>query len=721
MAKKVTLRDGHTGEVEYPLTISEQVVDKSGKTIDKLIEDRFKQQTELINNKQMELGAMQFDMEPKENSGNGITSGGVYSYLKNIILGIAYQPDTSLMPNIDFTNKTITFNSLVIKTKTNVIVLTAENVSLLDTSVNSSIVCLYYNISSSNFHTQHYNFVPQTDDVLILVVRYVNNNQNTIRKVWAPFEFNINGNPEYIKRTESVTGFIANNSIELSKLSYTTISNVINVILQTNTSDGKIIVDKKNHLINFGTDVRLYADRMYSLGTLVAAGGQDISAISIEHTESANSWSTKLVVTVSADNKSSTIKLYASNEPLVEKQFVIGVINFTNATSPTIKGMDFIVPYKLIDDVDVTTTELSNKVDSLYNDVTELKNSNKESVPAYVVQERERVYKLLLEKLNTENNIFVFNTDQHFSVAEGVAENNVNNPKYVLQGLNSIKELSKKISFDCVVLGGDSAGYGGGVNSTVSGILDGINLMKNELSGTDSPVVIIPGNHDAYQNTSDVTAFGMYNTCVKQLTNTKTYNHDGIDNCDGYIDLESSKLRYIFVDNYTRNERTESAKTFLKNVLESLPSGYMAVLISHNALTNAFNGLQDAEDYNSGTKKDAVYGGSYYQDVIYNYSDRIIACISGHSHLDSWNTDNGILFIQTTCACNHTKFKFSADNITPILGTLGTATDTAFDIFIINQKEKTIEAIRYGVGCNRKWQYAGDIKMLEGYPQIIER
>lgn len=50
---------------------------------DSKIDENFKNQEALINEKQLEIGAMEFDVIPTKNSGHGITSGGVYNAIVN--------------------------------------------------------------------------------------------------------------------------------------------------------------------------------------------------------------------------------------------------------------------------------------------------------------------------------------------------------------------------------------------------------------------------------------------------------------------------------------------------------------------------------------------------------------------------------------------------------------------------------------------------------------
>ena len=75
-------------------------------------------------------------------------------------------------------------------------------------------------------------------------------------------------------------------------------------------------------------------------------------------------------------------------------------------------------------------------------------------------------------------------------------------------------------------------------------------------------------------------------------------------------------------------------------------------------------------------------------------------------------SNSGILYIETTTAAPNNTGHF--ENI-PYAKTKGTVTETAYDIFVVNLDEQTIEAIRYGQGTNRLWKYKGTGQGLISY------
>lgn len=344
------------------------------------------------------------------------------------------------------------------------------------------------------------------------------------------------------------------------------------------------------------------------------------------------------------------------------------------------------------------------------------------ALPDYSKNEQLRLYNLLSNRAQLDVHIVAFNTDQHFNI-DNDAPNSGYNPKWVMQGVQALINIANLLPLDEIVFGGDAPGYGGsGPSFDAVGILQTICFLLQPTHDVNSVVVSIPGNHDAFQNNADVTAQGMYNVHGKRNQRHLYFVGNGTDNCDGYVDDKEHKIRTIYVDTYSRNTRTEDFRVFLANALSTLPTGYNALIFSHNPLTDEFAGIVKAQKISDPTVEiDAFDGPTDCHAILNQYATKIIACINGHTHFDAYGvSDSGILYIETTCACPHTR-NYTTQNI-PNTATLNTVTDTSFDVFIIDQNALTIEALRYGQGCNRKWVYKGSgIGQMAGYPQTIVR
>lgn len=344
-----------------------------------------------------------------------------------------------------------------------------------------------------------------------------------------------------------------------------------------------------------------------------------------------------------------------------------------------------------------------------------------DNIPGYVEEEKERVYDLLVSRSSGDVHIAAFNTDQHFDL-DRIGGNGTYDPRWVMQGVKAMLEIANKLPIDQVVFGGDVAGYNGVTSADVDGIYKTINYLLVPASETDTVVVGIPGNHDAYQNNANVTAAGMHNAYAKKNERHTYFHGNGADNCDAYWDDTTHKIRTILVDTYSTNGRTEDFRVFLEAALSTLPTGYNALIFSHNPLSNEFAGTILAQKISDPTVEiDAFQNPSDCHAILNQYAGKIIACISGHTHFDAYGiSSSGILYIETTSAAPHSH-NYTTENI-PNTPTVGTVTDTAFDFFVIDQEALTIEALRYGLGCNRKWVYKGEnIGQVSGYPQEIVR
>lgn len=79
MANKVKITDQNSVQV-FPITHVSAVIDNNGNPVDQILDA----QTDLINQKQLEIGAVQSDLTPTSGSSHWVTSGGVYNAIENV-------------------------------------------------------------------------------------------------------------------------------------------------------------------------------------------------------------------------------------------------------------------------------------------------------------------------------------------------------------------------------------------------------------------------------------------------------------------------------------------------------------------------------------------------------------------------------------------------------------------------------------------------------------
>ena len=117
-----------------------------------------------------------------------------------------------------------------------------------------------------------------------------------------------------------------------------------------------------------------------------------------------------------------------------------------------------------------------------------------------------------------------------------------------------------------------------------------------------------------------------------------------------------------------------------------MPSGYTAVVFIH-----AISGV----DHETGELlKNYAYND--VQAVVDQYVGKVAAVFGGHTHFDGMGkTDGGVPVFVTTC-----------DKYIPLVGdddyltdkrTVGTITEQAFDIVVIDKKNTLVSAVR--IGC----------------------
>lgn len=304
-------------------------------------------------------------------------------------------------------------------------------------------------------------------------------------------------------------------------------------------------------------------------------------------------------------------------------------------------------------------------------------------LPDYAITERDSVRDTLYEKLTLGNVAIIgFSTDQHISKWENM-EGTVNT-QGTLVGLRVLRSLTHKIPFNAVVLGGDYV-TGGSVQSIQTETM----MVFEQLAGAECPVVGTTGNHDSWQNDNTVTDGDIFksHTASAVMKYHRFVNLDTIS-ANGYIDDPTVSLRYIILDAEPRNAGSTNLKTTitanLTAMLESMPNGYKAVIFSHKPLNDSLgDNFKDEVDNKT---------------VLEANASKIVCCINGHGHLDASATSNGVLYIQTTCA-GIDRPNDAYDR------TVGTANETVFDVFVIDQTNRKIYAVRYGAGEDREFSY----------------
>lgn len=180
------------------------------------IESEFAKQTALINGKQLEIGAMEFDTTPTKNSGHGITSGGVYDALKNSMntfdFSIAYSDSNTVEKKDVYPTILVNGSSAILNFKyapvffvnNKRVTVSEENyksVQLINNTISTTACALVLNLSNESdikFEVVAYDNIPEN---CIIVGTYRQMTRDGIKCLEScNFKFPIRINNEIIKR-----------------------------------------------------------------------------------------------------------------------------------------------------------------------------------------------------------------------------------------------------------------------------------------------------------------------------------------------------------------------------------------------------------------------------------------------------------------------------------------------------------------------------------------
>ena len=184
----------------------------------------------------------------------------------------------------------------------------------------------------------------------------------------------------------------------------------------------------------------------------------------------------------------------------------------------------------------------------------------------------------------------------------------------------------------------------------------------------------IVGNHDYDGGSNDANFFYAYNMNKnEQIGNAQRQYY--------YVDNKQQKMRYIVLNPYVPNTSPTTAafddeqKTWFSNVALNVESGWGIIILMHYA----FDGDTD------GAIRTAIND--------YSGNGEIIAVFYGHLHHDVIKyTTGGTPCIGVTCD----KYDATNDTLMNVERTLGTITEHAFDVVIVDRTARKIHCVRIG-------------------------
>ena len=277
---------------------------------------------------------------------------------------------------------------------------------------------------------------------------------------------------------------------------------------------------------------------------------------------------------------------------------------------------------------------------------------------------------------NGNYDAFVFCTDQHWKL------NAKNSPAL-------IRYLSEELNIKRLFMGGDYA--------------DGINMdaLKAYKEPSDYSVYNTIGNHeygnffeeDGVQTAQTIDGNDIWLYLDGGMTDAVIGN---AERGYYYVDNPMQKMRYIVLSVYdeiggTATFTFETAqKEWLQDMALNMPEGYTAVIFAH---------FLCGFDYDTGAVTVAL--NSDIESVVDGYNGNgVIACmLAGHTHIDgTTTTTGGIPIFVTTCDKYYPWIQNETD-MEPWLTAnrhLGTITEQAFDVVVIDKTNKKVSLVRIG-------------------------
>lgn len=336
----------------------------------------------------------------------------------------------------------------------------------------------------------------------------------------------------------------------------------------------------------------------------------------------------------------------------------------------------------------------------------------------YLVEVSDKINALILAN-SKESDGFFFITDTH------VSSNTLNGGK-IIKNLQELTPIKK------VVWGGDGiAAFG-----TKSDLDEQIFVQDKYLKECCGLGILfnVRGNHDylIMNSASDQTNGYIYSEAATRniLSNERNkvvYAEDTPDTYY-YFDNEVANIRYIVlstseslgegttvhgVDGYARDgiarpgtsgctERMEKQWNWLFDV--ALNTDINIVIISHIPFSlicsSSGNGSYELrQTLRAYQNRRSIFG--------YDFSDakgHILACIGGHSHVDSQEMNDGILFVTTSCDAypndNGSTKNVAIDVVTDERG-IGTVKEQIIDYYNFDAINQVVKTVRIGGGKDR--------------------
>jgi 3',5'-cyclic AMP phosphodiesterase CpdA len=282
-----------------------------------------------------------------------------------------------------------------------------------------------------------------------------------------------------------------------------------------------------------------------------------------------------------------------------------------------------------------------------------------------------------------------------------------------LRAAAAVKHAAKALSSDCMVIGGDIMENGPKIEVLLaqSELMDAIRMQgcpafpmrgnhddnsiedfRLKLKGANNAIFPVEAYTDIYQRLDGTVSFdkgyesGLYYYYDIPVKKTRIVMLNSVDvlykvKADGMLQ-QNGQWEYAFSD---RQVDWFEHKVF---DFSDIPDGdkWKVVIFSHlPIIQRGVKGYVDGE----------VENGEKIWKVIKTNRNQVVACLFGHVHIDQVLYQDGIPLISTLNAVSYRNYAESPDR------TVGTASETAFDLISIDCSKGELRMTRFGAGEDR--------------------
>lgn len=286
----------------------------------------------------------------------------------------------------------------------------------------------------------------------------------------------------------------------------------------------------------------------------------------------------------------------------------------------------------------------------------------------------------LLEELDAEvNNVSNDNT-MTFTFVTDLHENNEGNTDKNIQYFTEFTERNKKVEFGAI--GGDL--YSAYKTNHEQGEYFIKYISKLLKDNTNKKLFFTKGNHECNAKLDKkeyISNEEYYDLAIKDIENEIITNPEDPKGAYYYKDYDDYKVRVCVLNSFEGEGQqfifNSKELDFIENKMLNFSekensSEWQVIFITHTLI------LEDIDQFNKIINSFQESGG------------KIIACITGHQHVDTYNLQNGYLEVVVQRGFNK-QDEVDTDN------------EICFSVFTVDLKNRILYENRAGRGENRQW------------------